>query len=560
MTTGSDAGRSAAGRTGADAVAEALAGHGCAHAFGMPGGEVLALLDALSRTGIAFHLAKHENAAGFMAEGVWHAQARTMGSAAPPGILLATLGPGIANAVNVIANAWQDRVPLIVLTGSVDDAVAATYTHQVFDHAALLRPVTKAVFRVPPGAVAATMEKALLAATTGQPGPVLVDVPIGVAEGACDEPARSRPVITAGVGHDAGMVRTLARFAGAERPLIVAGVDALDAQEEIAGLARDFAIPVLTTYKAKGLLPENEPLSLGGHGLSPLSDKHVLPLVGAADAVLLAGYDPIEMRIGWREPWGPRAHVAEVTPVLRDHGMHRVDTVHVGDMRAALKAFAAGLRETLGSRFETYRTGTWPGGEPHRVRTALARTFAAPAGWNAHRVFATLREAMPDETVVTADSGAHRILVSQTWEARMPRAMLQSTALCTMGCAVPLALGHRLADPGRPVLAFVGDAGLEMGLGELATLRDMGLPVIVCVLVDGALALIEKKQRATQRARVGVTFGVSDFPAIAQAMGGHGVWIDDEATLRAEAGDALRRNGFTLLACRIGERPYEGAF
>ena len=560
-TTGSDAGTATAGRTGADVVAEALAQSGCRHAFGMPGGEVLALLDAMVRAGIDFHLAKHENAACFLGEGVWHAQSRTMGRDAPPAILLATLGPGVANAVNGIANAWQDRVPLIVLTGSVNDDVAATYTHQVFDHLALLRPITKAVFRAPAGAVAATMEKAITAATTGQPGPVLVDVPIGVAEGASDETVRRPPALSS-VGGCGDMEGTIARFARAKRPLIVAGVDALHASEEIAALSRDFAIPVVTTYKAKGVVPEDDSLCLGGHGLSPLSDTHVLPMVRAADAVILAGYDPIEMRIGWRDPWGEDAHVVEFTPVIRDHGMHRVDEVHVGDPRTGLGALAAGLRKAVGGgeALARYREGLWPKGEPSLVRQALAGAFAPPPGWNAHRVFATLREVMPPQSVATADSGAHRILVSQMWRAPMPRAMLQSTALCTMGCAVPLAMGHAMAEPDRPAIAFVGDAGLEMGLGELATLRDLGLPVIVCVLVDGALALIEKKQRATQRGQAGVTFATTDFPAVASAMGGHGVWVDDAATLRAEAEAALARDGFTLLACRIGERPYEGAF
>ena len=575
MAAGSDAGVSATGRTGADVVAEALADIGCTHAFGMPGGEVLALLDALTRAGIAFHLAKHENAAGFMAEGVWHAQAREgRAGEAPPGILLATLGPGVANAVNVIANAWQDRVPLIVLTGSVNDDVAATYTHQVFDHLALLRPVTKAVFRASAGAVAVTMEKAIQAAMEGQPGPVLVDVPIGVAEGACDEAVRPQQPPCPVISYHSLDVELTKAMANAERPLVIAGVDALNASGAVMSLCSGMKMPLITTYKAKGLVgssgedslvalglpPLVDAIRLGGHGLSPKSDRIILPLVKSADLVVLVGYDPIEMRIGWREPFADDAMVIEFTPVIRDHGMHRTDVTVLGDIeRNLIDMLNLWDLEKEGDRSLKLRP-SWPDGEPASAYEALTTAFAPPPGWNAHRVFATLREIAPDETVVTADSGAHRILLSQMWESAITRAMLQSTALCTMGCAVPLAMGHALAEPDRPVIAFVGDAGLEMGLGELATLRDMGLPVIICVLVDGALALIEKKQRATQRGQVGVTFGMTDFPAVANAMGGHGVWIDDEATLRAEAQAALTRDGFTLLACRIGERPYEGAF
>jgi acetolactate synthase-1/2/3 large subunit len=129
-----------------------------------------------------------------------------------------------------------------------------------------------------------------------------------------------------------------------------------------------------------------------------------------------------------------------------------------------------------------------------------------------------------------------------------------------MGCAVPLAMGHRLVDGPSPVIAFVGDAGLEMCLGELSTLRDLKIPVIICVLVDTSLALIELKQRGSQRPNVGVDFGETDFPAVAKAYGGHGVWIENTEDLAREAEEALKRDGFTLLACRISRRAYDGTF
>ncbi|TAG23722.1 MAG: thiamine pyrophosphate-binding protein, partial [Rhodobacterales bacterium] len=167
-------------KTGADIIGKALVQAGATHAFGIPGGEVLALMQGLDANGLRFVLVKHENGGGFMAEGLWH-----MTGAMP--VLVATLGPGVANAVNVVANAMQDRVPLVFLTGCVDAAEAETYTHQVFDHQAMLRPVVKGSFRLAAGAVGAGMAKAIALATSGQPGPVHVDVPIGVAEGVADE-------------------------------------------------------------------------------------------------------------------------------------------------------------------------------------------------------------------------------------------------------------------------------------------------------------------------------------------------------------------------------------
>ncbi|ADZ72586.1 thiamine pyrophosphate-binding protein [Polymorphum gilvum] len=533
--------------TGADLIAKKLHAAGCRHAFGIPGGEVLALMDALDRAGLAFALVKHENAGGFMAEGTWHATGA-------PGVLLATLGPGVANAVNVVANAFQDRVPLIFLTGCVDAAEAETYTHQVFDHQQLLRPIVKASFRAAPGALAAMMDKAIALAQSGQPGPVHVDVPIGVAESEAAEPIRPAPTVapipqTQPCGRELAAARAL--FAGARRPIAIAGVDAVneDAGAAISAFCRRHGVPLVTTYKGKGLMDEADPLALGGAGLSPKADAILLPLIRQSDCILLVGYDPIEMRINWRNPWPADAPVVEVTPVLRTHGMHAVRHTLAGGVAASL----ALLSEARGP------ANAWPDGAPGVARAALQEAFSAePSGWGPATVIHTLRAALPEATVATADSGAHRILASQIWRCAAPRGMLQSSALCTMACALPLAMGHRLAQSQAPVVVFVGDAGLEMGLGELATLRDLKLPVIVCVLVDSSLALIELKQRSTQRPNVGVDFGETDFPALARGFGGHGVWIEDRDTLAREAEAALARDSFTLLACRIPRRAYDG--
>jgi acetolactate synthase-1/2/3 large subunit len=304
----------------------------------------------------------------------------------------------------------------------------------------------------------------------------------------------------------------------------------------------------VTTYKGKGLMPEDDPLCLGGAGLSPRADRILMPLMDAADVVLLIGYDPIEMRIGWRNPWRNGQTVIDIAPAPRSHGMHRTDFALVG-----------GIAPTLGALAHP-APPRWADGAPARARAALQAAFAAPAHWGPHQVFATLRDVMPAATVVTADSGAHRILASQMWACPAPRTMLQSSGLCTMACAVPLAAGAALGRPGVPVLAFVGDAGLEMGAGELATLAALGLPVIVCVLVDDSLALIEMKQRAGQRPNLGVDFGGTDFAALARAFGGHGVAVADADALRAAAQAALGRDGFTLIAARIPRRAYDAAF
>ncbi len=530
--------------TGAEIIGRALAAAGATHAFGIPGGEVLAVMHGLNDAGVRFTLVKHENSGGFFAEGLWHS------TGALP-VLVATLGPGVANAVNVVANAMQDRVPLIFLTGCVDGADAETFTHQVFDHQALLRPIVKASFRAAPGAVGAMMAKAIAIATSGQPGPVHIDVPISVAEGVQSEtPAAYAAPIHPGLPDAASLARALAILKTAQRPLAITGVDAVNAGAgpAIAAFCAAHGIPLITTYKGKGLMPEAHPLCLGGAGLSPRADSVLMPLIAEADVILLLGYDPIEMRIGWRNPWGKAQTVIEITATQRSHGMHRVDHTLLGALAESLPALA----HTAANR--------WPAGTIATAKSALAALFQGPATWGPHAVFRTLRQVMPPETIVTADSGAHRILVSQMWQCAAPRLMLQSTALCTMACALPLAAGAKMGRPDLPVLAFMGDAGLEMGAGELATLRDLRLPIVLCVLVDESLALIEMKQRAGQRPTLGVEFGGTDFPALARAFGGHGVWVDDITALAREAQDALSRDHFTLIAARISKRAYDGAF
>ncbi|MEE9209750.1 MAG: thiamine pyrophosphate-binding protein, partial [Kiloniellales bacterium] len=166
----------------AQVLARGLFDAGCRHAFGMPGGEVLTVMDALVEAGIQFHLVRHENAGGYMAEGTYH-------MTGAPGVLLATLGPGMANAVNVIANAEQERVPLVYLTGCVDPGEAVGYSHQVFDHRAVLAPITKATFMAEDGALDTLIERALAIATEGRPGPVHIDLPVSLA---AKEQARAR--------------------------------------------------------------------------------------------------------------------------------------------------------------------------------------------------------------------------------------------------------------------------------------------------------------------------------------------------------------------------------
>ncbi|KNG92788.1 thiamine pyrophosphate-binding protein [Pseudaestuariivita atlantica] len=527
----------------ADYLAERLYEAGCRHAFGMPGGEVLTLVDALEKAGISCVLARHENAAAFMAEGVWH---RT----GAPGILIATLGPGILNGINAIANAHQDRVPLIVLAGCVDAAEAETYTHQVVDQQAVLRPITKASFRLTAEACDIVADKAVTIATEDRPGPVHIDVPIGVANTPVTVARLTRrPAAMPAVPAD--LSQAAAWLSEAERPVMIAGLDAMneDAGDAVRGMAERFRIPVITTYKAKGILDEDHALSLGGAGLSPLADSALVPFVQQSDLILCAGYDPIEMRPGWRDVWDPaRTRVIDIAAVPNHQYMHQATLNVVGNTRATLEALskAATPRET------------WANGEVQAVRSELAKLFPVNDLWGAAAVIDEVEAALPADAIATVDSGAHRILLSQMWTCRAPRTLLQSSALCTMGCAMPLAFGAKLAEPDRPVVAFVGDAGFMMVAGEVSTALDLGLPVIIVVFVDASLALIEKKQRERQLPNAAVDFGHFDFAAIARGFGGYGHTVRSREELHAAMATALTADRVTVIAAEIDRQSYDG--
>ena len=531
----------------ADILARRLYEAGCRFAFGMPGGEVLTLVDALVAAGIRFVLCKHENAAGFMAEGAWH---RT----GAPGILVATVGPGAANGVNVVANALQDRVPLVILTGCVDPDDALTYTHQVFDHRALFQPITKATFTLTAEGADIVADKALAIATGDRPGPVHIDIPISVADTVPQKPLRSRHVPAARTAPAEGPALEQARawLAEARKPVVLAGLDVLNhgAATELRRFAEAYQVPVVTTYKAKGVLPEDHPLAIGGAGLSPLADTIFLPLFKDADLILCVGYDPIEMRVGWRDVWDPaRQRVVEFAANANTHYMHHATISFVCNVAEGLKALMQG----------TAPATTWAGTTAAAAREAHRQAFASKGQWGPAAIVEATRKAFPRDTVATVDSGAHRILLSQLWEVYEPRGLLQSSGLCTMGCSLALAMGVAVAEPGRPVVAFTGDAGLLMVLGELSTLAELKLPVTIIVFVDASLSLIEMKQRSRQMPNAAVDFGQVDFGAIGRAFGGAGEMVSDADGLTAALDRALQRSDqFTLIGAVIDKGAYDG--
>ncbi|MEL6339337.1 MAG: thiamine pyrophosphate-binding protein [Myxococcota bacterium] len=534
---------------GADVVARRLYDAGCRFAFGIPGGEVLTLMDALSNAGVRFITVRHENAGGFMAEGTYHVTGA-------PGVVLATVGPGVANVVNAVANAQQDRVPLVVLTGCLDPSLTPTFTHQVFDHQAVLAPICKASFRLEAGAEALIVAKAICIATEGRPGPVHIDIPMAVAETRAED-MEAWPAVSS-VSRVEIDRSELASFHRGRRPLMIIGNDVLHQRgtERVRTVADRVRIPVLTTYKAKGVVDEDADYALGAAGLSPKADGLLLPLVRRADAVLLVGYDAIEMRAGWRFPFSPDAEVIQLDAVADTQFIHRPTRRWVGEV--------ATLLEEVVRDYAPHEP--WPAGEPGCVRSDLAEAFDPldDDDWSA-RVVTSILADLTREARVAVDTGAHRILASQMLCRATPGTLHQSTGLCTMGYALPAAIGAALAGSSRPVVAVVGDGGIEMVVGELATARDLGVSLTVVVYDDRSLALIEKKQRARKLANVGVDLGPddafvgTDYDAIARGFGARGVTVRSGAALHRELVASFERPGVDVITCRLSRRSYDDA-
>jgi len=274
-----------------------------------------------------------------------------------------------------------------------------------------------------------------------------------------------------------------------------------------------------------------------------------LPLVQRADLIIGLGYDPIEMRTGWRDFYFPGIQtMIDITAEPNHHYMHQATINVIGDCAATLRAMADGIAPRK----------TWAGGEVQAVKGDLSAAFPTDDTWGPAAIIDTCRTTLPRDTLATADSGAHRILLSQMWPCYDPRGLMQSSGLCTMGCAIPLAIGAQVADPGRTIVSFSGDAGFLMVAGELSTAAELGLKPIFVVFVDASLALIELKQRQRQLPNAGVDFAQHDFAAMGRAFGGAGHTVTSRDELKTALHAAQEATTFTVIAAVIDKGAYDG--
>lgn len=530
----------------ADIIARALYEEGVRYAFGIPGGEVLELVEALRKAGIKFVLTKQEMGAGMMAEAAYQLTGK-------PGVMVATLGPGVVSSTAGVAQALLDRAAMVVIGGELPAAMKAVHTRKVFDQEGLMRPITKWTATINTRNACEQVQRGLAIARTPMPGPVYFNLPADVA--GAEQPEACR-FATAEVRTQPGredVSKIEAALKKAKKPLALVGLGAQvdGAERELKRFLEAWHIPFITTYKAKGLVPEDHPLCAGATGLSPVADKIHLAHVRAADLILTLGFDPVELHADWDSPWDEKKATVNIDLVPNTHHVYRTGMECVGSVSGALGLLAASAPKRKVSR--------WNAADLNRYRQALHNAIAhEPAkGLGPFQTATVLREVFPRDTIATVDTGAHRILVSQVWQSYEPRRFLQSSGLSSMGYALPAAIAAKLLFPKRPVLAMMGEAGLDMVLGEMALLAHHKLALTLVVFRDDALSLIRLKQQRMRLPESGVVTGSPDYVMLAEAYGGNGFVVNTPAELRKTAQVALNSKRFTLIEARINPEEYQ---
>lgn len=532
----------------AAAVAGRLQAAGIDTVFGLPGGENVHLLEALRRTGIRFVLSEHENAAAFMASAAAQLTRR-------PSVCLTTLGPGAVNCTAGIAHAFLDRCPVLLITAQMPAGLQPRHTHQLVDLHRLFAPITKATLDVAPAGAAETVGEALRIASTGVPGPVHLQLSNDVA--ALDaEPAAAGGSVSAVDAAPPQVVpadldRAAAGLAAAERPVVVVGLE-LEPEAPYRALRRfaeRLGAPVLSTPKAKGALPASHPLGSETIGLTRTDPGY--DLIAEADRVIAVGMDVVEVVL----PWSAPAPVLWVAPRRDRIGAAAAEQALIGPVGATLAQLTERLREprSWGARRAAHYR------QARRSRSRAAADRAAAGTIAPQDVLREARAALPPDAVVATDVGSHKILAALEWDAELPNRYLVSNGLSVMGFGPAAAAGAALA--GRaPVLCVTGDAGLLMCAGGLATLARLSTPVLLVVLVDGALDLIRAHQRRAGAQPFGTEFPAPDAARIGAAFGLPAVTVGAAAELRAELARALQRPGASVIGVRIDPACYRGSF
>lgn len=529
----------------ADTLAATLKAYGAEWAFGIPGNDVLETVRACEEAGIEFVLGKSEPSCAFMADAVYQLTGK-------PAVLIPALGPGISNAMSGIAGAMQERSAVAVLCGEMATRQMGVYNHQVFDHVALARPVTKYAENLNPKRAAQQLAKALDIALSYPAGPVFLNVPSDYNREAAADEEPKRPAQRAIVAlADASATDLRASLAAAKRPIALVGRGALLAQTPAAfkRFVEAWKLPFFTTYKAKGVTGDAHPLCLGSVGLSPVVDEQNLALLQQADCIVLVGFDPIELRDAWLDAWPQSLAVLSIDWAALNHRIFPVGHEALGDVPTILGQLMPVSPVSNAWKAEAF--ASLRAKVAHIVRPRTPAKGISPAA-----LFRAVSDQAKDDWVMTVDVGAHRILANHVLECRTPGQLMQSNGLGCMGYAVPAAIAAQLVHPERPVVALLGDGCMLMTQGELALAAERELPIVVVVLNDAALALIKLKQSKMNMSPRATDFRSPDFAKIAEGFGAKGVRVDTLRAFSTALAEAVASRRFTVIDAQVDPSEY----
>jgi acetolactate synthase-1/2/3 large subunit len=503
--------------------------------FGLPGGAVLPLYDALYSAGIRHLLVRHEQAAAFAADGY----ARVTGK---PGVCLGTSGPGATNLITGLTSAMMDSIPVVALTGQVPLSLLGKDAFQEADTIGISLPSTKQSFLVRSAAeVPAVIQKAFKAAVSGRPGPVLVDLPKSVLMENAEPsyPPAAGPLLPerAREWTDDDLERAADMILGSRRAVLYAGggVITANASDELRELADLTHIPLTTTLMGLGCFPSRHPLSLGMLGMHGAYATNMA--ICQCDLLIAVGVrfdDRVTGRLNGFAPNAKKIHL-DVDPSEVNKNV-RVDLALVGDAKETLCALLAALKR---------RNATPPMERQQWLQRIEAWRSEHPLTYDKYAnnvkpqfVIETLSQYASEDAIVAVDVGQHQMWGAQFWNFTRPRAWLSSSGLGSMGYGFPAAMGAQMAFPDRQVIAIVGDGGFQMTLNDLATVVQYRVPVKIAIINNRALGMVRQWQEIFFEKRycdIDLDFA-PDFVKLAEAYGIRGARVEH----RTDVADAVQ--------------------
>ncbi len=543
-------------QTGAYALIDSLRRHGVQHIFGYPGGAILPIYDELYRAeaagGIQHILVRHEQGASHAADGY----ARATGKV---GVCFATSGPGATNLVTGIATAQMDSIPMVIVTGQVSRAAIGTDAFQETDIYGITLPIVKHSYVVrDPRDIARIVAEAFHIASSGRPGPVLIDVPkdVGLEEfdyvpvepGSVKLPGY-RPTVK---GNPRQINQALQLIRKSKQPLMYVGGGAIasGAHAEIQELAEHFQIPVTTTLMGLGAFDEHHPLSLNMLGMHGTAYANFA--VSECDLLIAIGARFDDRVTGKLDEFASRAKVIHIDIDPAEVGKNRVPEVPiVGDVRQVLIDLLRRCRET-GDPVDPSRTKAWLD-RIDRWRQDYPLVVPHPEdGISPQEVVVELGKQAPN-AYYTTDVGQHQMWAAQFLKLG-PRKWISSAGLGTMGYGLPAAMGAKVALPEEEVICISGDASFQMNLQELGTLKHYGINVKTVILNNGWQGMVRQWQQTFYGERYvasNMEAGMPDIPLLCQAYGIKGVVVKTREEMKQAIADMLAHNGPVVLDVQV---------